>query len=536
MSSAAELHPTWILHGGKIRSLDGRDTVFEALAVRGGEILAVGPQAEMLELAGPGTQLVNLGERTVLPGLTDAHIHVSNFGRALRQVDCNTDSLDETLSRVAEKAATSPRGTWILGHGWDQNRWGRYGHRADLDRIAPSHPVYLTAKSLHAAWTNTAGLAAAGLHSDSHDPVGGRLDRDGEGELTGILFEAAMDMVAGAIGHEDLPTVIADLAAAQQHLWELGVTGVHDFDGPACLAGFQALRQAGGLGLRVVKHILVEYLDAAIAVGLRSGFGDDWIRIGHIKVFADGALGPRTASMLRPYQGEPNNLGVAMLDAEELTSIALRAAEAGFPMAVHAIGDAANHTVLDAFEAVRRHETERGLPAGRHRIEHLQLLHPDDVLRPAKLGLIASMQPVHALSDRAMADKYWGDRARLGYAWHSQLAAGATLLFGSDAPVESPNPFVGLYAATTRRGLTPQDRTAPWYLDEAVPLLEALRGYTTGPAYAAGLEGKSGQIRPGFLADLIVLKEDPFEISPDRLLEIRPVGTMVGGEWHVREF
>lgn len=536
MSRAGRLYPTWIIHGGIIHTLEDEDTICQAIAVRGEEILAVGQEDEILALAGPGSQRLNLRGRTVLPGLTDAHIHVSMYGRALRQVDCNTDTVNEALSRVAAKALATPPGSWVLGHGWDQNRWGGYGHRDALDRIASSHPVYLTAKSLHAAWANSAALTAAGLDNDAPDPVGGRLGRDQAGRLTGILFETAMDLVSRTIAREDADTVKADLAAAQQQLWEMGVTGVHDFDGPACLAGFQALRQEGLLGLRVHKHILVEYLESAIAVGLRSGFGDDWIRIGSIKVFADGALGPRTAAMTQPYDGEPDNFGVAMLDAEELASIAIRAAEGGFPMAVHAIGDAANHTVLDAFETVRRHESEHGMPLRRHRIEHLQLLHPDDVLRPSKLGLIASMQPIHALSDRAMADRYWGDRARLGYAWHSQSAAGARLVFGSDAPVESPNPFIGLYAATTRRGLTPQDREAAWYPEQVVTLREALRGYTTGPAYAAGTEHRSGQLRPGFLADLIVLDDDPFRVPPDLLLEMRPVGTMIGGEWRVRQF
>lgn len=536
MSPISQLKPDWVLHNGRLHTMDEEDSVFQAMAVRGEEIVAVGADEDILPLARHGTQLLDLRGRTILPGLTDSHIHVSQYGRALRQVDCNTETQDETLARVAESASSSAPGTWILGHGWDQNRWGGYGHRDALDRIAPSHPIYLTAKSLHAAWANSAALAAAGVNTDAPDPVGGRLGRDVDGLLNGILFETAMDLVSSAIGHDDLATVTTDLAAAQERLWQMGITGVHDFDGPACLSGFQVLRQDGRLGLRVVKHILAEYLEPAIAVGLRSGFGDDWIRIGNIKVFADGALGPRTAAMLQAYEGEPDNLGVAMLDAEELTSIATRAGEAGFGMAVHAIGDAANHTVLDALELLRHHETEAGMPHRRHRIEHLQLLHPDDVLRPAGLDLIASMQPIHALSDREMADRYWGDRARLGYAWHSQLAAGATLIFGSDAPVETPNPFLGLYAATTRRGLTDANRGTPWYPSEVVPLLEALRGYTTGPAFAAGKEGRSGQLRPGFLADLIVLDDDLFEVPADHLLEMQPAATMVGGRWRLRAF
>jgi predicted amidohydrolase YtcJ len=253
--------------------------------------------------------------------------------------------------------------------------------------------------------------------------------------------------------------------------------------------------------------------------------------IGSVKAFMDGALGPHTAAMFHPYKGEPENRGMLSMDAEELFEHGRQAAEAGLSMAVHAIGDRANHEVLNAYEHLRGYELEHGLPHLRHRIEHVQVLHPDDAARLAALNVIASMQPVHAISDMPVADEYWGERSALAYAWNTQLKHGATLAFGSDAPVESPNPFLGLHAAITRRQHNGLPGPDGWYPAERLGLEQALRAYTTGAAYAANAEHRLGKLAPGFLADLIVLEQDPFAVEPDVLLEMRPSATMVAGEW-----
>ncbi len=412
----------------------------------------------------------------------------------------------------------------------------RIGSATDLDRVAPVHPVYLTAKSLHAAWVNGRALETAGIDASTPDPPGGEILRKSDGSPTGILLEEAMLLVKSVIPAVTIEDLVSSLKEAQKRLWAYGITGVHDFDGPQCFRALQVLREAGSLGLRVLKNIPLRHLQDALGLGLRSGFGDAWIRIGNIKVFADGALGPRTAAMLAPYETEPDNTGISLVDAEELLEISARAGEGGLAMSVHAIGDRANHEVLNAYEALRAYERDNGLPPLRHRVEHLQLLHRKDLLRPGSLGLVASMQPIHATSDMLMADRYWGERVKTSYAWRSLSQSGALLAFGSDAPVESPNPFWGIHAALTRRRRDGYPGTEGWIPEERIGLEDALRAYTLGPAFAAGLEKRLGQLSPGMLADLIVLEVDPFACSPEEIADLRPVGTMVGGRWHRRAF
>jgi predicted amidohydrolase YtcJ len=293
----------------------------------------------------------------------------------------------------------------------------------------------------------------------------------------------------------------------------------------------QQLHAQGALKLRVTKSIPLETLDHAVELGLRTGFGDDWLRIGSVKAFMDGALGPRTAAMLQPYLDEPENRGILNMDAEELFEAGRQAVKVGLSMAVHAIGDRANHEVLDAFEQLRRFERDRGLPPLRHRIEHVQVLHPDDAARLAEFGIIASMQPIHATSDMRMADQFWGQRAALSYAWRTQLDHGAMLAFGSDAPVESPNPFLGLHAAVTRQRADGSPGEKGWYPEQRLSLQQALEGFTLGPAYTAGMETRQGKLAPGYLADLIVLTQDPNVLPSSALLELEASATMIAGEW-----
>jgi hypothetical protein len=270
----------------------------------------------------------------------------------------------------------------------------------------------------------------------------------------------------------------------------------------------------------------------AVDLGLRSGFGDDMLRIGPVKAFTDGALGPQTAAMLAPFEGSDNDRGILMMDADALFEHARLAAENGLSMAVHAIGDRANREVLDAYERLRAYERDHlGSPDLRHRIEHVQLIHPADAGRLGALNIIASMQPLHATSDMVMADRHWGPRASLSYALRTQLEAGACLACGSDAPVESPNPFLGLHAAVTRRRADGSPGEAGWYPAERLSVMEALLGFTAGAAYAAGMEDRLGRLSPGTLADLIVLNADPFRCAPQELQFIQPIATMVGGEW-----
>jgi predicted amidohydrolase YtcJ len=296
----------------------------------------------------------------------------------------------------------------------------------------------------------------------------------------------------------------------------------------------QMLHTQGKLKLRVLKNIPVELLDQAFDLGLRSGFGDDMLHIGNVKVFMDGALGPHTAAMFQPYAGAENNRGILNMDGEELFEHGRRAAQVGLGMTVHAIGDRANHEVLNAYEQLRKYETANNLPHHRHRIEHVQLLHPNDITRLGKMNVIASMQPIHAISDMLMADEFWGERARLSYAWRTQLDNGAQLAFGSDAPVDSPNPFWGLHAAVTRRRADGSPSANGWYPEQKLSMAEAWEAYTVGPAYAAYMENRLGRLAPNHLADLIVLENDPFNCNADELLTMQSSATMVAGEWVYR--
>jgi predicted amidohydrolase YtcJ len=523
-----------LIHHARIHTLHAAQPAASALLIDDGKILAVGGD-ELLETR---ADKLNLEGRVVLPGLTDAHIHLQHHALSLRKVDCETVTLAECLRRVAERAASLKAGEWVLGHGWNQNEWkdpppggGGWPDASSLDAVAPGKPVYLTAKSLHAAWANTTALNMAGIGASTPNPVNGEIQRDARGFPTGILLESAMDLVSDKIPQPGVEDVMQALRAVQPVLWRMGLTGVHDFDRRTCFMALQQLHQAGELKLRVIKNIPVDDLDHARELGLRSGFGDDWLRIGSVKAFMDGALGPRTAAMFQPYQNEPENTGILNMDGEHLFEIARRAAEVGLSMAVHAIGDRANHEVLDAYEQLRSYERENGLPALRHRIEHVQVLHPEDAGRLAQLDIIASMQPIHATSDMFMADQYWGTRSRLSYAWQTQLSRGARLAFGSDAPVESPNPFLGLYAALTRRRADGSPSPEGWIPGEKLTMHEALEAYTINAAYAGGMESRLGMLAAGCLADLIVLDKDPFTCPAEELLEMQSSATMVGGDW-----
>jgi predicted amidohydrolase YtcJ len=528
--------PTLILHNGKIFNPHDIHHPLQAIVIAGDEILSLSADSNIQGHITGQTEVIDLAGRSVLPGLIDAHIHLEKYASAVSQINCETGTLDECLRRVAETAGKTPPGTWIQGHGWNQNAWGRYGTRQELDAAAPHHPVYLTAKSLHAAWANSCAIEAAGLREDTPSPPDGELVRDGLGNLTGILFEGAMPLISSQIPSPTTDELRQKLVSAQDKLNRLGITGVHDFDGPRCFSALQRLHKEGQLTLRVLKNIPLEYLDHAIELGIQTGFGNDWLRIGNIKIFSDGALGPRTAAMISPYTGEPDNTGILLKDREELLDIGLKAAQAGLGLTIHAIGDKANHEALAALKGVRRWEHDNRKERLPHRIEHLQLLHPDDLNLPGELRIIASMQPIHATSDMEMANVYWGNRTRYAYAWRSQLDSGAVLYFGSDAPVESPNPFSGIHAAVTRQPVGAPSPGRGWIPEERISLVEAINAYSANPGIAFRSGTLIGELRPGFKADLIILNEDLFDLPGTDLYRVLPSGTIIAGKWVFRDF
>lgn len=524
-----------LILNANIYTLDDRLPRASALAIHRDQIVAVGDES-LRALAARHTQIDNLDGATVIPGLTDAHIHWEMTARALREIDLfDLPSKAQAVARVAEAAQKARAGTWLIGHGWSQAQWegGAFPTAADLDAVTPDNPVFLRARSGHAAWVNSFALREAGITAETPDPANGEIVRDESGAPTGILLETAIELVRQRLPAPSATELAGMMRDAQQLAWRCGLTGLHDYDQPSAFEAFQLLHERGELGLRVVKNINDPFIREAIRLRLRWGFGNHWLRLGGLKIFADGALGSRTALMFEPYIGEPESCGIVVTDKSTMLELVTMASRAGFPSTIHAIGDRAVHDVLDVYEAVRADERARGLQPSdrRHRIEHVQLIHPDDVSRLAELDVIASMQPIHATADYLMADKYWGERARYGYNARLQLDHGACVAFGSDSPVEPFEPLKGIHAAVTRCRPDGTPSRDGWYPEARLSVEEAVRGYTQGAAYAAGMETRLGKLAVGYLADLVAFDRDIFQIDPHDLLNVQVVGTMTGGIW-----
>ena len=520
----------FILRRARIHTLSGQ-TGATALAVRSGSIIAIGTESEVAAATRPETPTFDLGYRVVLPGFTDAHLHWAAFALMRRQLALDPGwSLAEVQRRVRARAADLDPGRWIIGRGWDHSHWGQWPTAAELDVAAPHHPVALTRKDGHVMWVNSKAMELVGLGPHMPDPPGGEIVRTG-GLPTGLLKEMAISIIHRGIPEPDNVDRQAAMADAWPDAWAQGITGVHDmgFRTGNLFRDLATMRDAGELGLRFVWYLMQNDLDEAIGLGLRTGLGDPWLRVGGLKLFLDGTLGSQTAHMLAPFIGQPDNTGIAILDDATFTDLAARAAQAGIATAAHAIGDAANRKALDGFQAVRDAQPPQTKPL-RQRVEHVQLLDPADIGRFAQVGVIASMQPIHAMADWETADRYWGTRSANGYAWRALLDAGSRLAFGSDAPIESLNVFAGIHAAVTRQ--TEDGRPGGgWYPRQRIAVAEAIHAYTAGAAWASGQEDVLGTLAVGKKADLIVLDRDPFAVPPPELLAVRVLGTMIEGVW-----
>jgi predicted amidohydrolase YtcJ len=505
--------------------------VARAAAIRDGRFLFVGDEAGARGVLSGRPEVVDLRGRCVLPGLVDSHLHFKWFAQALHSVDVETPTAEEAVERVAARAAASAPGEWVTGSGWNHNVWGAGGFPdfRPLDRAAPRNPVCLEAKNGHALWVNSAALNAAGIGLDTRDPDGGQIVHGRDGGPSGVLLENAMRLVQAVIPAPGPAELARLMKAAQAAAHAVGLTGIHDFDSTLAFEAFQEMESRGELALRVLKGIPHEQLSAAVSLGLRTGFGGAMLKLGPLKMFADGALGPQTAWMIAPFEGTWS-VGIPRLSEEQIAADVRRANAAGIACAVHAIGDAACRVVLDSFE---RAASGGGAAPGelRNRIEHAQLLHPDDIGRFARLGIIASMQPLHATSDMLIADRYWGERSRGAYAWKSLLDAGALLAFGSDCPVEVCNPFAGIHAAVTRRRADGSPGEAGWRPEQKLTVEQAVRAYTVGAAWAAGREAELGTIEAGKRADLTVLDADIFAIDAHEIRNVKAAATMVDGRF-----
>jgi len=516
---------------GRIHTLDPARPLAEAVLVRGGRIACVGAETECARRAVGGA--VRLRAGSVVPGLVDAHGHVQWLGRSRREVSCvGAASPDECAARAAERARSVPPGGWVRGRGWDQNRWpgAAFPDEATLTRALPDHPAILTRVDGHAAWVNARALAAAGIVAATPDPPGGKILRGAGGRPTGVLVDAAQDLVLAKVPAATPAAIEDEILAGLRELVSLGLTEVHDAGvGPAALDVYRRLAAEDRLPVRVYAMIDGEPPLPALEAELRrwKGKGElGRLTVHAVKLFADGALGSRGAALFEGYADEPGNQGLLLTPPDVLRAKVRAVAAAGFQPAVHAIGDRAVAEVLTAFEAAG------DLRAVRPRIEHLQIVRPREVARLAATGAIASMQPVHATSDGPWVAARLGagtERYRGAYAWRTVLRAGIPLAFGSDFPVEDADPRAGIADAEER---TPRGGP-PFTPEERIGREEALAAFTRGPALAGFAEGRRGTIREGLDADLTVFAGDVAACTAAELRALRVTHVVVGGrvEW-----
>jgi predicted amidohydrolase YtcJ len=513
---------------GRIHTLDPDRPLAEAVLARGCRIVAVGTERECSRAARPGARRVHLGRGAALPGLVDAHGHVVLHGRSLVEVDCRgARSAAECAARAAEAARALPPGRWVRGRGWDETRFvdPRPPDAGLLTAAVPDRPVVLERVDGHAAWVNARALAMTRICLGTPDPPGGRIHRDAAGRPTGILVDRAQDLVLARIPCPSEAEIEDAILRSLGELAALGITAVHDAGVPMpALPVLRRLAEADRLPVRVEAM-----LDGTAEPALLREAMADWkgardlgrLAVRAVKLFADGALGSRGAALLEPYTDEPEGRGHLLLDPEDLRDRVREVVAAGWQPAVHAIGDRACREVLRAFA-----EAGDACRALRPRIEHLQILHPDDVPLLATTAVVASMQPVHCVSDAPWVPARIGPgRARGAYAWRTAARAGAVLAFGSDFPVESPDPRLGLQAAETRRSRTGE----VFHPDEVLGRGEALAAFTRGPAWAVFAEGRRGMIREGRDADLTAFAEDVLAVPADELPSAPVALTVVGG-------
>ena len=531
--------PILLLQNGSFYTMNPSQPRAQAVAVdrTSGRIVAVGDDAQIRSFAGPLADSLNLQGRTVLPGFIDAHLHLVHYAQSRLHVDLRgVASAEAAVELVRQRSALTPAGQWILGQGWDNNPWksSQLPTSALLDAAVPHHPVALWEHAHHAMWVNSEALRRSGINAESPDPPGGAIGRDADGTPNGMLYEfGATDLVNAMLRPTEGQVLEVELSQVLHELVQHGITGVHNIEDDQSLRLLQRLHSASRLPLRILLYLHNRSLYQARSLGLEAGFGDDYLRFAGIKLFLDGALGPQTAAMLEPYENQPENRGLLTLADQEVARLVAGAAEGGLGIAIHAIGDRAVKTALDGIEATLR-RTPGSRPSTtantrrRIRLEHVQLAAPEDIARMARLGIVASVQPFHAVVDRDTAERHWGQRHRRAYAYQTLQKSGIPLALGSDLPVDTADPLRILHAAVTRRNDQEPERSA-WVPDQALSVSEALWAYTMGAAYAGGQEMHQGSLEPGKLADMVVLGEDPWRLPVERLAGAPILATLVGG-------
>lgn len=523
-----------VLHSGAVWTVNPVQPWAEAVAIRGERILAVGSDREIRKMIGPKTEAVDLDGAFVLPGFIDSHTHFLDGGFALSRIQLrDAGSRDEFIARILEKAEELEPGEWILDGDWDHQQFDppQLPHRDWIDAITPENPVCVNRLDGHMVLANSVAMKAAGVTKDTATPEGGEIIKDPEtGEPTGILKDAAMNLVTHCIPEPTLNEKLKAAETALRHASSLGVTSVHDMAYTENIEVYQALLMAGRLTARLYVYIQITDLDLYVRLRLKTPFGDNLLNIGGLKGFVDGSLGSSTALFFEPYSDDPSKTGLLyahMFPEGLMEQRLLQADRAGLQVAIHAIGDKANHIILDLFERVQAAQGKRDR---RWRVEHAQHLLPEDIVRFGRLEIIASVQPYHAIDDGRWAERKIGrKRAQTTYAFKSLLDSGALLVCGSDWTVAPLDPLTGIYAAVTRQTLDGKNPDG-WIPAQKIPVEEAIKGYTLNGAYAEFAEQDKGSIETRKLADLVVLDQNLFEIPPEKIPDTKVRMTYVGGK------
>ncbi len=522
-----------VLVRGKIWTENPQQPQAEALAISGDRIVSVGSAEEVMKWAGPTTNIVELGGKRVLPGFNDSHVHFVDGGAGLASVqlrDARTQA--ELRKRIGDFAAKQAKGVWILNGEWDHERWtpAVLPTHELIDSVSADNPVFVERLDGHMALANALAMKLAGINKETKDVAGGVIVRDADGRPTGIFKDAAQELITKVIPPESEAQIRAAVEAAEQYAAENGVTSVQDMSAaPEIFRVYQELWHEGQLRVRISGHQPLTAWKRLAATGIMANFGNDMLHIGGLKGFADGSLGSTTAWFFQPYLDAPNTSGIAsdeLSKPDEMYANILQSDRAGLQVAIHAIGDRANNTILNFYERV---EKENGARDRRFRIEHAQHLQKSDIARFATLGVVASMQPYHAIDDgRWAAKRIDEERIKGMYAFRSLLDTGAKLAFGSDWPVAPMVPLMGIYAATTRRTLDGKNPNG-WVPEQKISVAEAVHAYTVGSAYAEKEEAVKGSLEVGKLADIVVLTEDIFKIEPADIENVKVEMTVFGG-------
>lgn len=523
---------TLLIHGGPILTMDERRPIAEAVALQHGDVLAVGNDSDVRAAITGAYDDIDLRGRLATPGLIDAHAHVVMVGMEQREVDATADavsSIAEIVAKIRATARSRPAGGWIKANGYDQESLAeqRHPNRRDLDEAAPGNPVLLMRSCHHIAAVNSRALALAGIDRNTPDPDGGTIDRDEHGEPTGVLRENAVGLVEDVLGEPDQAEIEAAIVAGGRAFAQAGVTGMHEAGvrRAAQMRAFQSIYQRGELPVRInLMMIIEETLEELISLGIRTGLGDEWLRIGNAKLFTDGSIGGRTARMRQPYVDQPENYGLWMEPPEVMKEKIIRAHQAGFQVGCHAIGDAAITLLLDSYEEAQRRFPR---PDTRHRIEHCSIVDIDMIDRIARLGVVPIPGTSFLYYTRpAYIANLGHDRIRYAYAMKTFKAKGIIAAASTDAPVVPVDPLIGIQTMVTRR-----DRNGdPAWPEEAVSVEEAIRAYTVNAAYAAHEERRKGALKPGMTGDVTIFSADLRTVPADELTEQHADMTIIGGE------